>query len=147
MSPSREPQPFAGFFRAQATSSSRNVALKFLDRFEGLVANELTLSFVPAPEQRLWRTLTRRRYPLMRNRSQLHNRLESLLEEAHIQLSSLVTDLLGVSATAHARSACGGKPTPQLWRPWPIGGYAPRRSSCATRWVPAPSSIRSTAGW
>jgi len=112
-----------------------------------LVANELTLSFVPAPEQRLWRTLTRRRYPLMRNRSQLHNRLESLLEEAHIQLSSLVTDLLGVSATAHARSACGGKPTPQLWRPWPIGGYAPRRSSCATRWVPAPSSIRSTAGW
>src|SRR5215475_3253183 len=59
-----------------------------------LVANELTLSFVPAPKQRLWRTVTRRRYPLMRNRSQLHNRLESLLEEAHIQLSSLVTDLL-----------------------------------------------------
>jgi transposase len=62
------------------------------------VANELTLSFVPDPAQRLWRTLTRTKYQLTRNRVQLQNRLEALLEEAHIKLSSLVSDLLGVSA-------------------------------------------------
>jgi hypothetical protein len=38
--------------------------------------------------------VTRRRYQLTQNRVQLHNRLESLLEEAHIKLSSLVSDLL-----------------------------------------------------
>jgi hypothetical protein len=48
-----------------------------------LVAQELTLSFVPAAEQRLWRTVMRRRYQLARNRVQLHNRLEALLEELH----------------------------------------------------------------
>src|SRR5499427_5523647 len=63
-----------------------------------LVGNELTLSFVPDAEQRLWRTVMRRKYQLTRNRVQLQNRLEALLEEAHIKLSSLVSDLLGVSA-------------------------------------------------
>jgi transposase len=59
-----------------------------------LVAQELTLSFVPDAEQRLWRTVMRRKYQITRNRVQLHNRLESLLEEAHIKLSSLVSDML-----------------------------------------------------
>src|SRR5262252_2051529 len=63
-----------------------------------LVARELTLSFVPDPEQRLWRTVTRRKYQLTRDRVRLQNQLESLLEEAHIKLSSFVSDLLGVSA-------------------------------------------------
>jgi transposase len=63
-----------------------------------LVAQELTLSFVPDAEQRLWRTVMRRKYQVTRNRVQLHNRLESLLEEARIKLSSLASDLLGTSA-------------------------------------------------
>lgn len=57
-----------------------------------LVSQELTLSFVPDAEQRLWRTVMRRKYQLTRNQVQLRNRLESLLEEAHIKLSSLVSD-------------------------------------------------------
>jgi len=57
-----------------------------------LVAQELTLSFVPPAEQRLWRTVMRRKYQLTRNRVQSQNRLESLLEEAHLKLSSLVSD-------------------------------------------------------
>jgi transposase len=60
-----------------------------------LVANELTLSFVPDPEQRLWRTVTRTKYQLTRNRVQLQNRLEALLEECHIKLSSLVSPASG----------------------------------------------------
>jgi hypothetical protein len=63
-----------------------------------LVAQELILSFVPDAEQRLWRTVMRRKYQLTRDRVQLQNRLESLLEETHIKLSSLVSDLLGASA-------------------------------------------------
>ncbi|MGH9395669.1 MAG: hypothetical protein ACRD18_02300, partial [Terriglobia bacterium] len=45
-----------------------------------------------------WRTITRAKYQTTRNRVQLQNRLEALLEEAHIKLSSLVSDLLGASA-------------------------------------------------
>ena len=40
----------------------------------------------------------RRKYQITRNRVQLHNRLEALLEEAHIKISSVVSDLLGSSA-------------------------------------------------
>jgi hypothetical protein len=63
-----------------------------------LVAQELTLSFVPDAEQRLWRTVMRRKHQLTQNRVQVQGRLEALLEEAHIKLSSLVSDLLGLSA-------------------------------------------------
>jgi transposase len=77
-----------------------------------LVAQELTLSFVPDAEQRLWRTVTRRKHQLTQNRVQLHNRLESLLEEAHIKLSSLVSDLLGVSARRMLNSLAEGETNP-----------------------------------
>lgn len=74
-----------------------------------LVAQELTLSFVPDAEQRLWRTVMRRKYQITRNRVQLHNRLESLLEEAHIKLSSLVSDLLGTSARRMLQALADGE--------------------------------------
>jgi transposase len=77
-----------------------------------LVAHELTLSFVPDAEQRLWRTVMRRKYQLTRNRVQLHNRLESLLEEAHIKLSCLVSDLLGVSARRMLTALADGETNP-----------------------------------
>ena len=60
-----------------------------------LVARELTLSFVPDAEQRLWRTVTRKKYQLRCDRVRLQNQVEALLEEAHIKLSSFVSDLLG----------------------------------------------------
>jgi transposase len=62
-----------------------------------LLAGELLLSFVPAPEQRTWRTLTRGKQQLVRDRVQLQNQLEALLEEMRIKLSSVISDLLGVS--------------------------------------------------
>jgi len=74
-----------------------------------LVANELSLSFVPDAEQRLWRTVMRRKYQLTRNRVQLQNRLEALLEEAHIKLSSLVSDLLGASARRMLKAVADGE--------------------------------------
>ena len=77
-----------------------------------LVAQELTLSFVPDVEQRLWRTVMRRKYQITRNRVQVHNRLESLLEEAHIKLSSIVSDLLGTSARRMLQALAEGETDP-----------------------------------
>jgi transposase len=77
-----------------------------------LVSQELTLSFVPAPEQRLWRTVTRTKYQLRRNKVRLQNQLEALLEEAHIKLSSLVSDLLGVSARRMLKALAEGETDP-----------------------------------
>jgi transposase len=74
-----------------------------------LVAQELTLSFVPDGEQRLWRTVMRRKYQVTRNRVQVQNRLESLLEEAHLKVSSLVSDLLGLSARRMLQAIADGE--------------------------------------
>lgn len=62
-----------------------------------LLAGELILSFVPAPEQRSWRIMTRGKVNLVHDRVRLQNQMEALLEEARIKLSGVVTDLLGVS--------------------------------------------------
>jgi hypothetical protein len=77
-----------------------------------LVARELTLSFVPDAEQRLWRTVTRKKYQLRCDRVRLQNQVEALLEEAHIKLSSLVTDLLGVSARRMLKALADGETNP-----------------------------------
>src|SRR5216110_251589 len=77
-----------------------------------LVARELTLSFVPDAEQRLWRTVTRRKYQLTRDHVRLQNQVESLLEEAHIKLSSLVSDLLGLSARRMLKALAEGETNP-----------------------------------
>jgi transposase len=76
------------------------------------VAGELTLSFVPDGEQRLWRTVMRRKYQVTCNRVQLQNRLECLLEEARIKLSSLVSDLLGQSARRMLQGLAEGETDP-----------------------------------
>ena len=77
-----------------------------------LVANELILSFVPDPEQRLWRTVMRTKYQMTCNRVQLQNRLEALLEEAHLKLSGLVSDLLGASARRMLKAIADGESDP-----------------------------------
>jgi transposase len=79
-----------------------------------LAAQELTLSFVPDTEQRLWRTVTRRKYQLTCNRVQLQNRLECLLEEAHLKLSTLVSDLLGPSARRMLQAIADGETSPAV---------------------------------
>jgi transposase len=77
-----------------------------------LVAQELVLSFVPDPEQRLWRTVTRRKHQLTRDKIRFQNQLESLLEQAHIKLSSLVSDLLGLSARRMLQAIAEGATDP-----------------------------------
>jgi hypothetical protein len=55
--------------QAQSNRGTRGRKKDFPDAerlVKRLVANELTLSFVPDAEQRLWRTVTRRKYQLTR---------------------------------------------------------------------------------
>jgi transposase len=101
--------------QAQSNRGPRGRKKDFLDAerlVKRLVAQQLTLSFVPDAEQRLWRTVMRRKYQLTRNRVQLQNRLECLLEEAHLKLSSLVSDLLGVSARRMLQALADGETDP-----------------------------------
>ena len=73
------------------------------------VAGELILSFVPGPEQRLWRTLTRTKHQLTRDRVRLHSQLESLLEDARIKLATGVSDLLGMSGRRMLQGLADGE--------------------------------------
>ena len=71
------------------------------------VARELTLSFVPAAEQRLWRTMTRREYQLTRDRVRLQNQLESLQEVCPVDYcGSQVARPSAYSSSRFTRSSC-----------------------------------------
>jgi transposase len=115
---SAEAGPTAGALhlaQAQSNHGPRGRKKDFPDAerlVKRLVAHELILSFVPDVSQRLWRTVTRRKYQLTCNRVQLQNRLECLLEEAHIKVSSLVSDLLGPSARRMLRAVASGETDP-----------------------------------
>jgi transposase len=101
--------------QAQSNRGARGRKKDFPDAerlVKRLVANELTLSFVPDAEQRLWRAVTRRKYQLRCERVRLQNQLESLLEECQIKLSSLVSDLLGVSARRMLKALAEGETNP-----------------------------------
>jgi transposase len=54
----------------------------------------------------------RGKYQLTRNHARVQNRLEALLEEAHIKLSSLVSDLLGASARRMLKALAEGETNP-----------------------------------
>jgi len=86
----------SGSSAIEPRTSGRKKDFPDAERLVNAGGRELTLSFVPDAEQRLWRTVTRRKYQLTRNRVRLQNQLESFLEEAHIKLSSLVSDLLAL---------------------------------------------------
>jgi transposase len=77
-------------------------------------AGELMLSFIPEPEQRAWRMVTRGRLQLVRERVQLQNQIESLLEEGRIKLSSVITDLLGASGRRILRAMAAGETNPEI---------------------------------
>lgn len=103
--------------QAQTNRAPRGRKKDFADAerlLKRLVAQELSLSFVPDVEQRLWRTLTRRKYQLTCDRGRLQSQLEELLEEAHIKLSSLVSDLLGTSARRMLTALADGETNPAV---------------------------------
>jgi transposase len=89
------------------------------------LAGELTLSFVPDAEQRLMRSLMRRRTQLTRDRVRIQNQVESLLEETRIKLSSVVSDLFGASGLRILTALAKGQSDPAL-----LASMADERIQC-----------------
>lgn len=71
-------------------------------------------SFVPPREIRALRSYTRLRTELVEERSRHKQRLEKLLEDALIKLSSVATDLLGVSAREMIEALIAGERDPKV---------------------------------
>jgi transposase len=72
----------------------------------------LKASFIPPKPQRVLRELTRYRTTLVRERARIVNRVEKLLESTNIKLSSVVTDVMGVSAKAMLTELAAGATDP-----------------------------------
>ncbi len=113
-----ELEPYLRLQLAQAFSNraprGRKYDFKDAERLvRRLIADELILSFVPTGEQRCWRTMTRMKVQLTREQSRLHSQLECLLEEMRLKLSSVLSDLLGVSGYRILRALAGGETDPE----------------------------------
>ena len=78
-----------------------------------LLADELILSFVPSGEQRIWRSMTRMKLQLTRDRVRLQNQIECLLEEMRIKLSIVVSNLLGASGLRILHALADGETDPR----------------------------------
>jgi transposase len=78
-----------------------------------LMADELILSFVPSGEQRIWRSMTRMKLQLTRDRVRLQNQMECLLEEMRIKLSIVVSNLLGASGLRILHALAKGETDPK----------------------------------
>lgn len=69
-------------------------------------------SFIPSPEQRQLRDLTRYRTQLVEERARITNRLQMVLEDAGVKLAAVVTDVRGVSARAILEALVAGETDP-----------------------------------
>ena len=66
-------------------------------------------SFIPPLPQRDLRDLTRQRTNLVQDRAHVVNQLQKVLEWANIKLTSVVSDIMGVSARAMLAAMIGGE--------------------------------------
>ncbi len=69
----------------------------------------LKASFIPSRPQRALRDMTRYRTTLVQERTRLVNRVQKLLEGANIKLSSVATDIMGMSARAMLAEIAAGR--------------------------------------
>jgi transposase len=82
----------------------------------------LSASFIPPPEVRNLRDLTRQRTQIVRDRATVANRIQKVLEDANIKLASVASDVLGVSGRAMIRAIIDGEDDPDE-----LAGMAKRR--------------------
>lgn len=73
----------------------------------------LKASFIPEVEQRELRELTRYRTHLIEERSREVNRVHKVLEDANLKLSSVATDIMGVSGREMLSAIIAGKDDPE----------------------------------
>jgi transposase len=73
-------------------------------------------SFVPPEDIRRLRTCTRYRRKLVQARTAEKQRAEKLLEDAHLKLSSVISDIHGVSGRAMLAAVIAGERNPKTLR-------------------------------
>ena len=81
----------------------------------------LDASFVPPQEMRELRLLLRHRVSLLEQRNEVHNQIRDLFETASVKLSSVVTDLLGVSGKRIIEALIRGEDSPAILS-WKVRG-------------------------
>lgn len=80
---------------------------------ELLACGLLRSSFVPPQPQRELRDLTRQRAQLAGEHTRCANRLHKVLQDANVKLSSVATDVLGVSGRAMLEALVAGQDDPE----------------------------------
>jgi transposase len=78
-------------------------------------------SFVPPPEIRRLRELLRYRVSLLEQRNETHNKIRDLFETANIKLSSVASDLLGVTGQKIIEALIAGETSPDKLS-WKVKG-------------------------
>jgi transposase len=81
----------------------------------------LRASCMPPVAQRERRDLTRYRSTCIQERVTLINRVQKLLEDAHIKLAAVAADIMGVSGRAILAALLGGHADPQALAEWAKG--------------------------
>jgi transposase len=76
---------------------------------EYLQDGRLDASFVPAAEIRQLRAMLRHRVSLLEQRNEVHNHIRDLFETASIKLSSVVSDLMGVTGRGIVEALIAGE--------------------------------------
>jgi transposase len=93
---------------------------------EFLQDRRLDASFVPPPEIRQLRQLLRHRLALLQQRNQTHNQIRDLFETANVKLSSVLSDLMGLSGRRIIEAMIAGQESPDLLS-WKLRGTARRK--------------------
>lgn len=88
---------------------------------EFLQDGRLDPSFVPPHEIRELRLMLRHRLSLLEQRCEVHNHIRDLFESANIKLSSVASDLLGVSGRRIIEAMIAGQDSPELLS-WKVRG-------------------------
>jgi transposase len=88
---------------------------------EFLQDQRLDGSFVPPPEIRQLRLMLRHRVALLEQRNEVHNQIRDLFETVGIKLSSVMTDLMGVSGRRIIEALIAGEDSPELLS-WKVRG-------------------------
>ncbi|MDZ4878171.1 MAG: IS110 family transposase ISAzo28 [Chroococcidiopsis cubana SAG 39.79] len=78
-------------------------------------------SFIPSVEQRDLRDLVRHRANFIRERVNLGNRLQKVLEAANIKLGCVASDVMGTSGRAMLKAIVGGEANPEVMAELAIG--------------------------
>jgi transposase len=88
-------------------------------------------SFIPSPQQRELRDLTRLRATLIAERTRLVNRLHKTLEDTNLKLSSVLTDIMGKSGQQILSALLGGEEDPVVLADLALGRAMSKRDALA----------------